>query len=662
MSTELKSAGTIERFTQEFELALEQLSKAEPFAKARYQTEVFRLAADLMGSAKGLDKLYHLASRFDEAGLFHGGPWENPAKLLPVLVSGGLKGEGVYPTLEVLSELRILAIAKGKGHHENFSQGEAHAFLLTVMALNLDFLFPESTEESRERPKIYQRAIRLFNLLKAELTLEGLQERLLEEVENMIAQRPILNQRLMQLISYIEKMSLKNCSEEVSHKLLRFTKIHTAPSPLSQKADLSPATYRSLLLETQDEVEIESEIQAFKEILEQTGYGHPCHAVLLRYLGRKYPDRVPEALALNDAGTAAFHDNKLLSLQLLKVAIFPDTAYAIYGFSHFFERHLLSRSEVAKGLTTLVEIDIHRDVKKQLLKVLKKNSGLSANALLVAGTLSVLGQPLGIGQGNNPTCQAARGISLWSQHAPGFLIQIITSAARDNHIEMDFEGQALKSDELLGGVASGNFDLGLDPVSLILVPHLDRIYDEMMKRASYRGEDQHKWVNPIFYGRWVSKGFACVYDAEAGHIKDYHTFVRRFFATHHPSYNDDHQLIYPNPVGLFITDVHGNLLGLHAVSIQRITKMESHGLRIYFFNPNNEGRQKWGANIQTSVSGYGELAGESSLPFTDFVSRLYAFHYNPYEEGDAFAVPEETILDIEKNALESWGKSYQWLN
>jgi hypothetical protein len=50
---------------------------------------------------------------------------------------------------------------------------------------------------------------------------------------------------------------------------------------------------------------------------------------------------------------------------------------------------------------------------------------------MVAGVISVLGQPLGIGQGMNPTCQTARGISLWSLHAPGYLLELIPRAARD---------------------------------------------------------------------------------------------------------------------------------------------------------------------------------------------------------------------------------------
>jgi len=65
--------------------------------------------------------------------------------------------------------------------------------------------------------------------------------------------------------------------------------------------------------------------------------------------------------------------------------------------------------------------------------------------------------------------------------------------------------------------------------------------------------------------------------------------------------------------------------------------------------------------VRPSVSGRGELEGESSLPFHQFVSRLYAFHYNPYEEGDAFAVPVQEIKQIKEAAQTTWGRSFTWV-
>jgi hypothetical protein len=143
-------------------------------------------------------------------------------------------------------------------------------------------------------------------------------------------------------------------------------------------------------------------------------------------------------------------------------------------------------------------------------------------------------------------------------------------------------------------------------------------------------------------------------------VSGYEDFVRRFFATHHPAYNDGHALMYPNPVGLCVTNSHGEYLGPHAVSLQRIEPDPRGQLRAYFYNPNNEGRQNWGEDVRPSVSGHGENPGESSLPFDDFVARLYAFHYNPYEEGDAYAVPDLDLKRIEAAARNSWGRAFTW--
>src|SRR5690606_24627890 len=122
------------------------------------------------------------------------------------------------------------------------------------------------------------------------------------------------------------------------------------------------------------------------------------------------------------------------------------------------------------------------------------------------GVVSVLGQPLGIGQGANPICQSARAISLWSQYDLHQLLSFISQVARDNNLEMEFEGENIHSSLLVGGVAT-EIHQDLDPVSIILVPHLDKIYNEMMKRTLLRGEDGHKWVNREFYGKWIPSGF-----------------------------------------------------------------------------------------------------------------------------------------------------------
>jgi hypothetical protein len=275
--------------------------------------------------------------------------------------------------------------------------------------------------------------------------------------------------------------------------------------------------------------------------------------------------------------------------------------------------------------------------------------------------VGILGQPLGIGQGNNATCQSARGISMWAQHAPAKLINMITTVATADNLIMRFEHQDLESIKLGKGLVQ-KLDYQLDAVSILLVPHLDKIYNEMMRLSSGRGEDPHKWTNPALYGYWVPTGFASAYSYLTHSIHDFEGFIRLLYASFHPLYNEQRKIVYPNPVGIFITSSKGDMLGFHAVSLLRVAKApDGITYRAYFLNPNNEGRQDWGQGIQPTVYGNGERFGESSLPLFQFAARIYAFHYNPLGVNHLLdLVPKEAIQEVKVLAEASWGNAYTW--
>ncbi len=58
-----------------FEQALEALEQAKPYAKSMYQTELFQQAIELANTDEGIRRLFSYAPRFEEAGVFKGGPW-----------------------------------------------------------------------------------------------------------------------------------------------------------------------------------------------------------------------------------------------------------------------------------------------------------------------------------------------------------------------------------------------------------------------------------------------------------------------------------------------------------------------------------------------------------------------------------------------------------
>ncbi|GGD26018.1 hypothetical protein [Pontibacillus salipaludis] len=645
----------VERFTH----ALQALEKAAPFAKSRYQTDVYQEANRLLRTEDGLEQLFHFAHQFEDIGVFQDGPWENAENLQPPLVSGSLKAKGVPMIIEILSELRMLAIAKGAYTHPKVSADMAEEFLNEVLALNLNLLFPDASESARiEKHENDDLTSEVFQFIASYLSTNALTKTLVSEITRITAQRPIMIKRVVSMIRMGKEMLKSDLEYDERESLLTYIEAIEGPSPLSkQYRDLS--IYRSRLRELSQQ-ELRSECVAMAASMRKTGLTCPHHATLLRVLSKKVPTLIPYALQLNGKGKANLEEHQDMVTQLIKVAIFPATCQSIYGLALMLERGVLSSSPVMPGLRRLIELDILPDVRTALLKTVRNGEGMTANSILVAGVISVLGQPLGVGQGFNPTCQAARGISLWAQHAPGVLLELIPRAARDGDIDFTFEGLPIHSKDLTGGLAP-ELHTELDPVSLVLVPHLDRIYSEMMTKVALRGEDGHRWVNPAFYGDWVSKGFSTVIDPLTGFINDFSGFVRLFYATHHPDYNDDYELIYPNPVGIFITNVRGKLLGFHAVSIIRIAKDPSDQYRVYFYNPNNDSSQNWGQNIEPSVMGNGEQEGECSLPFHEFTSRLYAFHYNPYEQGDAYAVEPHLINQVQQLAKESWGEDHTWV-
>ncbi|MBN8209561.1 hypothetical protein JI666_12455 [Bacillus sp. NTK071] len=621
--------------------------------------ELLSDAAVLIDQNK-LEDLYQLAAEYDQAGIFEGGPWENPRKLQAPLVGGSFKVEGNYSILEVLSELRVLAIAKSDYQHSNLTADEARTFLNKIMALNLDMIFPPETEEARiNQSQQQKRGIHLFQFLANQLSLGALSSTFVNEIDRLTAQRPIMVKRINEMIGFAENLlSSDDLDPQGRENIQRYLDSVTAPTELSR--NYPDFTQYKNEFDALSDMEKELEAERFADIMRETGLVSPIHAKLVRSLAEEDASHLLVlSLGLTEKGEANLNEHFSLVKELITLAIYPTTAQSLYGLARMLERGVLSSPPVIPGLERIIEIDMLPEVEKDLMDSRNNPDDLTPVGILLSGILSVLGQPLGIGQGMNPTCQSARGISLWSQHDPGFLLELVARACRDGEVDISFEGAEINSSLIVGGLAP-DLHKELDAVSLILVPHLDRVYDEMMKRSAFRGEDGHKFVNPEFYGQWISKEFSSVINPVTGGVSDYENFARLFYATHHPDFNEGHQLIYPNPVGIFVTTANADLLGLHAISIQRIAQDASGDVRVYFYNPNNDSGQDWGQGIKSTVRNNGEEEGEASLPFDQFLSRVYAYHYNPNEMGDLSAVPSDVIERVTTLAKESWGQKYQW--
>lgn len=640
---------------KKFHETLENFKEATPLLAENHKKKLLSNLDLLTDSPEGIQFLYHHIKTLWEAGIFRDTMWDDPARLVPALVGGTLKAGSQTTITEVLSELRILAIAQGTITQKKFSADKARTFLEDALVNNIDLIFPDGSEESRSLDKVTQRKIRLlFDFLTDQISIDKIKGRLAKEIELICAQQPVVTDRVLEIIKTVKdevELSLEN---EDDRRLISYVKAVYEPS--AKAGELNTDEYKKYL-EQAKRKELEKECAELSATMHDTGLAVEYHAILFRHVAND-ASLVKLALGLDNVGKAELDKHKQFVSELILTVIHPDTARSCFGLSKLLERSLLSHQPVKNGLQRILGIELHPDVAENIRKS-RRNSTLDPKYILAAECLGILGQPLGVGQGWNPTCQSARGISLWSSHAPGKLLRMIESAAKSNSLEMRFEGNVIKSDEQILGLVK-ELDYNLDAVSVVLVPHLDKIYNEMMRRAANRADDPHKWVNPAMYGHWIPTGFISAYDSLTNSIKEYEKFIRTFYITHHPDYNGGNDLAYPNPVGIFLTSSTGKLIGFHAVSIVRIRKVKGR-VRVYMLNPNNEGRQRWQENMRPTVAGNGERPGESSLPFHQFASRLYAFHFNQSDLEDLAKVSAEEVKKVTELAKNSWGESYQWI-
>ncbi|GAB2635069.1 hypothetical protein [Belliella aquatica] len=647
---------------QKFEELLQDFSQATALTRPEKAQKMMGQIDLLIDTTEGLDFIFQNIGGLSKAGIFDGSPWADPSKLVASLVNGTLKSGHPNSTIEILSELRLLAIANGKIKIKGCSSDDAENFIQEVIVANLEFVFNEPLEETRlvmsdhELKKVHT----LFKFISEKTKLDNVKEKLVEELTLICEQRPVVTEKQRKIIALVKEKIELDPTVDLDSRLLKFQRCIYRPT--IKTVNTNYQEYKISLKKLSKE-QLEEESIAMSKSMLSFGLVSQYHPVLILFLIENgHKNLVPFCLGLTEAGTARWREyEKFISTLILKT-IHPFNAQCIYGLAKMLESGIFSREAVRSGLANMLTVTIHPEVEERILKSTKTpHEKVSALQYLMGALFRVLGQPLGVGQGNNPTCQSARGISMWSQHAPAKLINMVQTAATYNDLTFRFEAQEIKASEVGLGLVQ-NLDHNLDAVSVTLVPMLDKIYNEMMLNASGRAEDPHKWVNPALYGQWIQIGFASAYDYLFNAIVDFDGFIKVFYAMCHPKYNGGHRLIYPNPVGIFITSSKGDMLGFHAISLLRVDKDPKGKYRAYFLNPNNEGRQDWGQNIKPSVYGNGEIYGESSLPLHEFAARIYAFHYNNLEATDKMDnVPDEEVQKIRKLARESWGRAYTWL-
>lgn len=640
-------------FVKPLDAALHRLAERNAIEGVSPVFEVIDAAQPLMFSPEGLEAIYERVSDIEAAGFFGGSDWDYPQTLVPSLAARTVRhGEPAATMVESLSQIRLLAVAKCDYTHASISAEHAHHFLAQVLALNLDLVVGDLHESDRLRPDRLGYAVQnLYHYLLRHLGYDNLLEHLVAEVWRILAQRPVqvdgVKQMVTQIAVCIEKPDA--LGGEASDDALQLINAVFSPTE-GCREDPGFEIYAERLAEMDDATLLQEAI-AFAQAMHSTGLVSAYMPVFVSYLRGRWNALIPTALGLSYTGADAFHCYPALIHTLIDEALFPETSQCAYGLAMMLERGILYAPPVAPSLWRQIRLTLCDIAAEKIVTAF--GSSRSPECFLLADVLNVLGRPLGIGQGNYPTCQSTRALSMWAYNMPAELLRILAWAARDDEIVMRFEGNSISSRELGTGLASEP-PVDVDAVSLLTVPHLDRIYFEMGRRSIGRGEDPHKWVNAEFHGDHVGHGFRIAVDVFTGSLKDFEGFIRDFYAAYHPFYNGNIPVISPQPAGIAVTDSATRFLGWHAITIQRLALDPDEVMRVYFFNPNNDSGQNWGQGIITSTQGHGERFGEASLPVAEFASRLYVFHYDPLEKGEPSDVPTDEVNQAMQLAQGSW--------
>ena len=644
----------LDRLSETLEVALSRLESARPFAKARYQTGVLDVSYRLMAQEGGLERLHALAPRLDQAGIFRGSDWDQPETLQPQFVASALDApQRTTVALEALSLLRMLALAGGEHYHPGIHAEHARHFLTQVLALNINRFFGQVDEAGREAEGARRTVERLLRYLAERIGFKDVLGALVNEIWRILAQRPVNVGPVKEMITQIA-VTLSREGGEAGEARIGADRLVSALFGTTSGCldDPGIAAYRDRLSGLQESALLH-EAHGFARAMHDTGLVSDYHAGFLVWaLDAGQESLIPEALGLDRTGLTCYRRHEALVHDLIRAAVGPETPQAVYGLSLLLQRGILHHPPIAPSLRRQVELEPSAQAAARIASAY--GPSVEPKRFLTAGVLQVLGQPLGVGQGANPTCQSARAMTLWSLNDPDYLLDLVARAARFDRIEMYFEGQRLNSAALPTGLTPFA-PLDSDPVSVVLVPHLDRIYAEMGRRCADRPEeDPHVWVNPEFHGWWVARHCCVAVDVASGALLAIEDFLASFHSAYHPSYNGGEPLIHPQPAGVAVTDPGGEFIGWHAIAILRVAPDQDGVMRVYFYNPNNDSGQDWGGGVKVSTQGQGENYGEASLPFDQFAARLYLFHEAPAKPRGAKRPPAEELSAIAEQIRKTW--------
>ncbi|MEQ5870200.1 hypothetical protein J4E08_09840 [Sagittula sp. NFXS13] len=650
----IDSRASCSRLSDDLDVAIEDLRQAQPDTKLEAQRAVLTLVWQLLQTEGGMDAIFERAAPMDLAGVFAGSDWDKPEALLPQVSANTLLAEDTgLVAIEVSSLCRFLSVATGATRHRNLHQDTARHFLTQVLALNLRDIFGQSDEATRSLGERQETKERILRFISEHIGLTDVLGALVTEIWRLLEQRSVQVGVVKDMIAQIAIALNENGTEPGSERLGAERLVSALFGPTVASLDDPGVAAYLERIEHFDEAALSREAMGFARAMHDTGLVSDYHVTFLLY-ALDYHDRalVPETLGLGTTGLDCWRHYRRLIEDLIRAGVTLSTPQAIYGLTMLLERGVLHHAPMVPALDRQLRQKVRGSARDRIS--LGFGDVVSPETHVLAGVLQIIGQPLGVGQGANPTCQSARAIAMWSQVEPDYLLRIIHQASEFDAILMHFEGNEINSANLPVGLA-GFGPIDADPVSVLLVAHLDKIYARMGQLCIGRDGDPHRWINPEFHGWWVSRDCAVAVDVATGKLADYDSFLRRFFATYHPHHNGDLPVSHPQPAGIAVTDPNQQFIGWHAIAILRVAEDQVGNMRVYFYNPNNDSGQDWGGGVVVSTSGNGERSGEGSLEFGHFLSRVYLFHDELFRGDQTLEdVSEAEIELVRKQATDSW--------
>ena len=296
--------GTSGELVKQLDTAIERLAAANAIAEVSPVFEVIDAARPLLFDETDLDILYARVPAIEAAGFFGGSDWDYPQTLVPSLAVRTVRhGDPVATLVESLSQIRLLAVAKGDYAHPSVSAEHAHHFLAQVLAMNLDLVVGDLHESDRLRPDRLGYAVQtLYRYLLQHLGYQNLLEHLVAEVWRILAQRPVQVDGVKHMVTQIA--SCLNSPDtrlgDVGDDALQLITAVFSPT-LGCREDPGFEVYTERL-ERMDDAGLLEEAIAFAQAMHRTGLVSPYMPVFIRYLRHRWNALIPTALGLSHTG------------------------------------------------------------------------------------------------------------------------------------------------------------------------------------------------------------------------------------------------------------------------------------------------------------------------------------------------------------------------